>query len=463
MLKRSFCILLLITMVFSFVACAKEEPKDTTSEPTTASDTKPASTVEPTASKDEVVTVTFETCQYLEAPHKLALDAILEEFNTLNPNIKIEYFGTDFANYWTSLTTEVMAGNQGDIVQFHPTHLSRYHFLQEGGTFVNLNDKIKGTKWEEILTMQSTDTLIDGDYYAMCCYAWGTLGIFYRKSLFEAEGIDPSTIKDVASFEKVLDKFSKKDGVRGLAAVTGTHAFVTTEWHRFIARPASGGIYFANGEAGPYVKSNVNTNNPGNVWAAQLWQKWLMDDKLTSAKDKAEARELFWNGYVAMNLDGPWFVGMTREKSTEVYNDLGAIPLITIEYNGKSNKPSPTVTPLICAISKKCENFEAAWKFLEYMASEDGGQKHAAMCGMIPCNIEYVNNSDYKTEHEMEYSFSKFLSDYYDTPLHDPYIGEQGSMEQIMIDAAQKMFASYQDCEKVLNEAAEKIKELFPN
>lgn len=414
------------------------------------------------AESDEVITLTFETCQYLEAPHKKAIDAMIAEFNELYPNIKVEIFGTDWANYWTTLTTEVIAGNQGDIIQFHPAHLARYHALQEGGTFLSLDDRIRGTELEEVLTMQKTDTLIDGEYYAICSYAWGTLGVFYRKSIFEQAGIDPTKITDLAAFEGVLDHFAN-DGtdVYGLAAVTGTHAFVTTEWHRVFARPASGGIYFANSESAPYVPENVNTNNPANVWAAELWQKWLKDDKIMSVSDKAEARQQFWSGYAAMNFDGPWFVGMTREENKDVYDDLGVMPLFTVEYDGISNKPNPVVTPLILAVSKSCENYEAAWTFLEYMASADGGQKHIAQCGMIPCNETYVRESDYMDVYAMEYSFSGYLSDLYGTPIHDPFISEQGALETIMINAAQKMFAVYDDCQTVLDAAAEEIKALF--
>ena len=452
MKRRLVSLLVALMLVLSICACAGEKAPEAT-KPVAENAGVDA------GDADKIVKITFETCQYLEAPHKAAMDQLIVAFNEKYPNIQVEFFGTDYANYWTSLTNECMADNQGDIVQFHPMHLVQYQVLQEGGTFLCLDDYIKDTDFESVLTMQS-DCKIDGKNYAVSSYAWGTLGMFYSKKLCKQFGIDPESIKTWEDFKGALATVREQsDEIYGLAAVTGTHEFVETEWHRWLARPVSGGIYFKNAESGPYVAENVNTNNEANIWAAYEWQKEIKEDRMMRVLDKAEGRNQFWSGYTVFNLDGPWFIGMTQAESQEAYDDLGVMPLPAIEYEGELKKPDPVVTPLICAISKSCENPDAAWTFLQFMATE--GQQYIEDCGMIPTNTVHLEEAKYNETHPMAYGFNDYLQNYYNTPVHDPYIPERGAMQQIMVDAAQEMYANYADCKTTLDEAAEQIKALF--
>lgn len=406
------------------------------------------------------VTLTFETSVYPEAPHKKALDALIQKYTEKNPNIEIKIHGADYENFWNKLTTEVVSGTQGDIVQVYPENISTYNSLADGGAFVNLDDYIKESELEDKLVGQELSK-VDGSYYAVSSYAWGTTGIFYWKSMFEKAGINPDDIKTIDDLKEAAAKLGGKDQY-GFASVVGSHPFVSSEWYRLVARPVSNGIYFPNGETGPYEAGKINVNSKENIWAAEWWQDFLADSKITApgTRDKKVGREMFWNKQAAMNMDGPWFIGMTQERDPSLMDDLGIIPQPVVEYEGQEYKPNPTMYPLVAMISKKSKHVEEAWDFLEWMASPEA-QELIVSSGMIPSNKEFVATDKYKSENQVAVKFAEFLENNYAKAVMDPPIPQQGELSQIMLNAAQDMFVGKKDAKSTMNEAAKKMEEVM--
>ena len=163
----------------------------------------------------------------------------------------------------------------------------------------------------------------------------------------------------------------------------------------FIARPIAGGIYFPN-DQGPYTADRVVVNSPANVWAWQWWQDMILKDKVSpTGYDKAAQRQQFWNGTQAMEIDGPWFVGMTREQDPKLVDDLGVIASPDVVYDGKSYPFHLETNGITHLISSKCANPDEAWKFLEWMAGPEA-QKIVAVSGMIPANLKFATSDEYK-------------------------------------------------------------------
>ncbi|WP_010272745.1 ABC transporter substrate-binding protein [Paenibacillus senegalensis] len=409
---------------------------------------------------NEQITLTFETSLYAETPHKRAIDALVQRYSEINPDVRIVIHGADYENFWDKLTTEVIAGTQGDIVQMYPENLATYHSLAEGGAFLNLDQYIKGTDLETDLIGQELST-IDGSYYAISNYAWGSTGIFYRKSMFEEAGINAEDIRTLDDLKEAAIQLGG-DGKYGFASVVGSHPFVASEWYRLVARPISGGIYFGDGEEGPYTAERINVNHPANVFAAAWWQEFLSDSNITpqGTRDKKVGREMFWDGTAAMNMDGPWFIGMTRERDESLLDDLGLIPQPTVVYEGTEYKPNPHNNPSIAVISQKTKHPEEAWEFLKWMASPEA-QELISVSGMIPSNRNYIETDEYKENNAMAYQFYEYNEGQYDPAVMDPPIPEQGQLSQIIVNAAQDLFIGMQDAQTVLDDAAEKMKEVM--
>ena len=337
-----------------------------------------------------------------------------------------------------NLPFEILSNNESDMIQVYPENISTYNAIREGGTFMDLSEYMSDDLKKKLVGQEMCD--VDGQTLAISSYAWGTTGIFYRKSMLKEAGVNPDDIKTQEDFREACKKFTSKDKY-AMGVVSGTHAFTVSEWNRLIARPVSNGLYFPNGESEPYTADNVNINAPENVWAAQWWQDFILKDKAAKlVTDKKDSREMFWNGDVPFNMDGPWFVGMCKERDESMMDDIGIIPQFDVVYNGKTYKPNPTNYPLVTMISKNCKHPKEAYAFLEWMTTDEA-QKIIADCGMIPSNTDYSTSDEYIKNHELEHKIVEFMQNNYTDLVADPNISQLGEISQIMLDAAQKMFS----------------------
>ncbi len=412
----------------------------------------------PTSGESEPVTVTFATSVYVEEPHQVAIDALIEAFNAANPDIVVEVYGAGYAEFWDNATTEIMGGNEADILQVYPENVASYNALRADGVFEDLTTYMGGKDYKPLLAGQDMCEF-DGQTLALSNYAWGTTALFYRKSILEANGIDPATLKTWNDFVNASKKL-KENNIVGMGVVNSSHGFVVSEWARMLAREVSMGLYFPDGEKGPFTADSIQVNSEANVWAAQEWQKYLLTDGLgKAAPDKKDSREYFWNGIAAFNYDGPWFIGMTEQRDAALMDDIGLIPSPSVEYKGTLYKPNPTNYPLVMCMSKNTENKEAAWKFMEWMTSDEA-QAIVATCGMIPASNSYSGSDEYAQEYPLSATFAEYYQDY-GPQIADPFIPQQGELNQIMIDYTQQIFAAGKDPKTVLDEAAQKCKDVM--
>lgn len=398
----------------------------------------------PKSGEGAVVELTFATSLYVEEPHQRALDALIEAYNARNPNVKITIYGADYANFWNNLTTEIISGNEADMIQITPDRLASYNALREGGAFLDLDNYMEGTNHTENLVGQN-DAMIDGKPVALANYAWGTTGVFYRKSILEAAGINGESIKNSEDFVAALQA-TTNDDVVGMGVVVGTHTFVVNEWIRMCARSVSGGAYFPE-EQGPYTADNLVVNSAENVWCAKWWQDLILNQKVMKPNsDKKDARELFWNGLAAFNMDGPWFIGMTESNDPALLDDVGLIPHPEMIYEGNSYKARPTYSPYITSISSECANPDAAWDFLNWMTSDEA-QAIIATCGMTPCSRAFFETDGYKEEYPLSYKFSVFMEENYGKLMAEPATEKYAELLDAYVETGQKMFGQGADCQ----------------
>ena len=187
-----------------------------------------------------------------------------------------------------------------------------------------------------------------------------------------------------------------------------------------------------------------------------------MKDKAAKlVTDKKDSREMFWNGDVPFNMDGPWFVEMCKERDESLMDDIGIIPQFDVVYDGTTYKPNPTNYPLVTMISKNCKHPKEAYAFLEWMTTDEA-QKIIADCGMIPSNTDYSTSDEYIQNHELEHKIVEFMQNNYTDLVADPNISQLGEISQIMLDAAQKMFSEQAaDVQEEMDSAQKQVEEVM--
>lgn len=414
------------------------------------------------------IRLTVEMSVYVEAPHKKAFDLLKEAYEAKHPNVEIVYYGAPYDAYWDKLVTEIVAGTEADIIQLQSggTRYATYASLRVGetGPFLNLDPYIKGTELEDKLIGQK-DLVYNDHYIGISNYAVGMRAIYYRKSMFEEAGIDPDSIITNEDFLKAAKALTKKkdDGTMqyGFGAVISTHAFVFDEMKTFILRPI--GATYTPLNQPPYEADNIIVGNDAWNFGFQWWQDMIFKDKVVApgSYDKADQRDLFWNGTVAMNIDGPWFVGMTKEYDEALLDDLGVIASPDIIYNGKQYPFHKEIYGITHLVSSNSENPKEAVDFLLWMTTPEA-QALVAESGMIPANVAYSTSDDYYAAWPWNAKLAALTEERYYFPASlDPNIPELGEIKRIMIDAAQAAFINGDDVATTLDDAAEQIKDLF--
>lgn len=459
-MKRLLSILLCLMLMATFVACgnggdANDAAADAPAEATADGEEAPDA---PEVGDDEIITIRFATSLYVEEPHQIVKDMLVERYQELNPHIRIVMEGAEFANFWDNVTVEILAGAEADILQLDIGRLAGYHALREGGAFIPLDDKIaaSGIDYYNLLVGQP-ECVVDGVTIALSCYAWGTTGIFYNRAILEEAGIDPQAILTTDDFVEALRATTHGDMV-GMGVVVGAHSFTLSEYNRFFARGVTGGFYFVEEDA-PFTPENLNVNSRENVEMARWWQSLILDEQvLRPGPDKRDARELFWNGLAAFNMDGPWFIGMTEARDPALMENLGLIAHPQISFEGNLYLPRPTFSPYPHAISTLSEHPEEAWAFLQWMATEEA-QAIIALSGMVPCNRDFAESDAYREQFPLSAAFVDFLASY-GPLLRDPPIAEFLEIQQIGNDAAEAMFSDLgEDPQVALDRARELMTE----
>lgn len=431
-----------------------------------------------------------------------AMEKMVKAYEKENSDVKINIQLTPYkgGEYWTKLEAAASGGKAPDVFWLNVLHLDSY---VEGGILDDLTDKIKDSDIKD----SYSETLVNNYVRDKKNYAvpkdFDTNAMWYNKEIFDKCGVpyptDDMSYDDLVATAKALkdsgklgdgvypfacpvdfqtwyyqtvyanggyilsdDKKSTDDGKYAMGVVSGTHAFTVSEWNRLIARPVSNGLYFPNGESEPYTADNVNINAPENVWAAQWWQDFILKDKAAKlVTDKKDSREMFWNGDVPFNMDGPWFVGMCKERDESLMDDIGIIPQFDVVYDGTTYKPNPTNYPLVTMISKNCKHPKEAYAFLEWMTTDEA-QKIIADCGMIPSNTDYSTSDEYIQNHELEHKIVEFMQNNYTDLVADPNISQLGEISQIMLDAAQKMFSEQAaDVQEEMDSAQKQVEEVM--
>ena len=154
-----------------------------------------------------------------------------------------------------------------------------------------------------------------------------------------------------------------------------------------------------------------------------------------------------------MNIDGPWFVGMTREKDAALIDDLGVFPSPMISYEGELYPFHAETYAVTHLISSKCPYPDEAWKFLSYLTSLEA-QAVIAGSGMIPANTDFSLSDAYKTSEPLNAELAAFVNELYKFPAAiDPSIPQLGEMENVMVNAAQEAFISGGDVDEILDQA----------
>ncbi|MEA5554214.1 ABC transporter substrate-binding protein [Anabaena cylindrica UHCC 0172] len=304
---------------------------------------------------------------------------LVNKFNQTHSDIQIEsIYAGQLEQQIPKVLTAVVGNVPPDILFFNPQITGQ---LVEAGAIRSLEKWLdKSPVKSEIIPTCFDEMQLNGHTWSVPLFA-GDIGIFYRRDLFQAAGIKevPKTWEQLREVAKKLTIDKNGDhhpDQYGLLMPLGKSEWTVSMWYPFL---------FSSG--GTVVKNNrPHLVNEQTIAALQFWKDLITDGSTKfSEPERGFEEDDFISGRVAMQLTGPW----TFIMKSQVDYDVMPIPI--------NLKPASVISSGNMFVMKTiAEREQAAWKFLEYIVSEEFQTEWSIGSGFLPVNIKSAQSQAYQ-------------------------------------------------------------------
>jgi multiple sugar transport system substrate-binding protein len=316
---------------------------------------------ESTGLAEGTVTLDYLIWDEEQAP---AMQAMIDGFQSGNPNIKVELTATPWEQYMTKIQTMLGTNTAPDVFWMSTAVATQYMPM---GVLESLTPLVEQDSYDlsrlnsNILNAYTYENRLYAIPKDIDCFA-----IFYNKELFDNAGVpypkDNWTWDDFCNIAKALTK----DGVYGFGPPTNDRAV------NGILMSFGGAIYTPD-----RMRSVVNSSE--NISAfTMLANMWKVDKSAPAGPELIETdpANMFINGITAMEYNGSWVLATNSEALGE---NLGIVEVPTGPA-GKATTSHGIGFGIPTGGTKKA----AAWEFLKYLGTAEAQEKQAAM--VIPAN-----------------------------------------------------------------------------
>jgi len=341
------------------------------------------------------------------------LKEIIKDYETKNPNIKIDYQQVPFTDAETKYQTVAQAKNSPDVFRSEITWVAKLASL---GFLVSVDNFATPDFRKDFLKAPLKYNYYDGHY-------WGVpdvtdcLGLMYNKRIFKEANLPvPKTTDELISIGQKLTNVAQNK-----------YAFFyrgDTYWFLPFLASFGGGMVDENGD--------ILINKPESVQAAQylidLRLKYKIIPSLVDfANDYDNQQTGFKTGKYAMIINGPWSTSdllTGREFKDPANLGITRIPAgpkgFATPVGGHSfviSANHETINP------KDPTHLKEVWKFVSFMTAAENQAKYALNNNLLP-----TRNSTYDLPQVKSNRFIKDFKYVLDTGFNRPVIPRSGAL-----------------------------------
>ena len=247
-------------------------------------------------------------------------------FEQANPSIAVETVNQVWEGYESTLKTRITAK---DLPELTNVHLRWMYDVSSGGGIADVTDFLKELGISNFSPGALEGTMLNGKYYGIP-YRSSGMGFYWDKNIFKEAGLDPErppkTWDEVLEFSKIIKEKTGKPGF-ALDAKTVDGMFNNT-------------ISLVKSYGGQVIDKDrmvCTLDEPAGIKAAQF----IYDLNKSGANisgavglSNDDARQMFIQGQVAMNYEGPWAVANLTQVGKEYGVDYG----VTTMPSGSPNE-----------------------------------------------------------------------------------------------------------------------------
>ncbi|MEN6417430.1 MAG: extracellular solute-binding protein [Clostridiaceae bacterium] len=426
-------VLIAAFMMLSTFACAAAPAATETTEATEAPAAEPTEEAAPAI---EPVTIEFWH-GYSESDGQIAvLDELISQFEAANPGITVEPVFME----WSALHDGVVAGAttgtlpdvlRGDIA-----------FVPQFGALNVLVDMGKLPGYADVaasvLPSANSTTSMNGGNYGLAANT-NTKILYYNKTMLDAAGLAvPTTQEEMWNTATALSADGKFGFVEAWTGWWNVGPYIWSNGGDVLSPDNTTATGYINGEAAVATIQKL-----ADLYAAKVLTGPTMDPGAVGDTDG-------WaSGTYAMEVDGPWRGSALNSAGIE----YGAVAL------PKGTASSTSVLGgedfMMFTTSSEAEQ-AAAWKFIQFMASE-AAQVAMAKVGQMPVSLAALQNADALAAMPLLPVYVEALQ----TAKSRPVIPQWSEIEGIVATKASEAITGVKDAQTAMDEAATEINALL--
>jgi multiple sugar transport system substrate-binding protein len=438
-MKKKFLSVALIASMLStlmFAGCG------TKSDTTQNNDTKKAGTTATTLTSNEPVTI--EYWQYFFESEVNLVNDLIVDFQKKNPNIKVEQKHFPYDSYQQKVAAAISAGTGPDVINLFYGWVPKY---VKSKSLQELPSKyFSAATIEKEFAPMVTVNKFDGKYYTIPT-AVRTLGLFWNKDIFKANGLDPEkppkTLDELVDYAKKCTK--RTNGVLEIEGLTFQPSGQLHAWFRPVLLKQFGQNPISDD------KKKVLWNASENGYKAfEFLVNLAKKEKVGENNFFTDDATAFIGGKAALHIDGSYRLGALASQAKNLNYGVTVLP----EYNGVKTTFGSFWTNGI-TVNAKGAKLDAAAKFLEYLTTKEVMKTWTDKTGEIGARTELANDPDLLKNEKLA-PFIKQL------PVSDSYFYvDEDADRKALMDAIDQVLLNNVDPRKALDEATAKVQKIL--
>lgn len=305
------------------------------------------------------------------APKK-AFEELIEGFKQEHPDVTVKWNIFDHEGYKSAIRNFLTA-DAPDIAAWYAGN--RMAPFVNAGLFDDVTDVWAANGLDESLKSAALSMTMDGKKWGVP-YTYYQWGIYYRKDLFDTNGIQPP--KNWAELLAACETL-KAAGITPFAI--GTKAlWPTGGWFDYLNLRVNGYEFHMDLTAGKVPYTDPKVKAVFDKWGELVRPGYFIENH--AAIDWQDAIPLFVQGKAAMYLMGNFAVAAMKEGGlTDAQIGFLQFPEITPGIPMAEDAPTDTLH-----IPTNAKNKEDARKFLAYLSRAEVQSKINATLGQLPVN-----------------------------------------------------------------------------
>ncbi len=384
--------------------------------------------------------VTIEYWQYFFDPRVDAMNRLIQQFETANPDVRVIHNSDiPYADFRDKIAASAPANVGPDVATMFYGWVPAW---VDAGYLIPL--PAEDFPPDEIAAQFSPmvpNTQFEGQYWAIPT-AVRTLALFWNKDLFTAAGLDPesppTTLEELEEMAQALTQYDAAGNIEiegfPVALPGQSH-----HWFREVLVRQFGGV--------PYSDDN-RTVMYNSAEGCEAFEYMLQFETVfnTGSNDLFEdATQAFLQGKSALHIDGSFRVGTIAKNAPDLNYGVVELPV----GNGvQSTFGSYWTHGLTRKAAEDPARLEASTRFLKFITTPEAGSLWVGKVGELPAQLAAASSEELLADPILG-AFAAGLP-----YAHATFFVDESVQRQVLIDAYDSVRLLGTDACEALNEAA---------